>query len=55
MEGGNISVPDGEDKMWKKVIVPIDDSLHSYRALKFAASLAENIGAVLVLLHVYRI
>lgn len=40
--------------MFKKLLVPVDGSPHSNRAVKAAASLAECCGAAVYLLHVIR-
>lgn len=40
---------------WKNILVPVDFSAASYRALKTAAGLAEQSGARLTLLHIIHI
>ena len=52
-EGSRASGPDGASPMdVRKILVPIDYSDHSARALEWGASLAEKYGARLLLLHV---
>lgn len=41
-----------ENKAFKKILVPIDFSIHSARSLDYTASLAEKFGAKVILLHV---
>ena len=41
--------------MFKKILVPLDGSEHSLRALEFAIQVAKKFGGKIVLIHVYSV